>query len=114
MPFISTDGWTNWDSTSVIIKISQKGYYELSLLASQGSGLGNIDYLKIINLNASQIPSAGDCSIDDSVKIGYPYITIEAPAVNQVYHGEDSVLISAMAIDYDGEIDSVEFYLMMF
>ncbi len=111
VPFKNSGDWTIWDSTSVHFEIGKKGYYDLSLRSTQSKGLGNIDYLKIVTLNASIPSKPGDCSVDDEVIKGYPYVKIISPYADQFFTIDDSILINTETLDYDGTVDSVEFYI---
>lgn len=60
--FSSTTEWTNWQLTSVNAEI-ESGISKVTLEATGGDGLANIDYLKIISTE-SELPVQGvDCDL---------------------------------------------------
>ncbi len=111
VPFKGTGAWNSWDSVDASFVIKKQGYYDISIQANQGQGLGNIDYVKIISLDVSSSFEKIDCSIDEKIKNGYPLVSIKEPNKLQLISPVDSILVTVEAKDFDGYIDSVEIYL---
>jgi len=56
--FTGTGSWSSWNTTSVNLNLAG-GYKNLSLVANQDSGLGNIDYIEVTGPNAAAASCGG-------------------------------------------------------
>ena len=61
--FPATSDWTDWQFSSLNYTVPTSGDKAVSIIANQGSGLPNIDYMAIIALDGSQAATPADSCV---------------------------------------------------
>ena len=62
VPFPARSAWDDWDFSSVSYSVADTGDIPVSIIATGGSGLPNIDYLRIISLETTKkVDPSMDC-----------------------------------------------------
>lgn len=108
--FGNTGDWAVWDEASLTAEGLTPGIKKVTLEAAMGSGLPNVDYLKLNNLDGETAPIGTSCSRIPTGAEDRPTLSADGfdlfpvPASHRLYvrfhdHGEDVRTLSIYTVD---------------
>lgn len=65
LEFPSTASWDDWELSKLNYTAAEAGVVKISVSATSADGLGNIDYMSIVPLEATTAPEGADCIEDN-------------------------------------------------